>query len=110
MSNINQKRLNRLGEVLNESVQSGEIAGGNLSVIYKGEELYYAQSGYADIANKKKIAKDSIFRLYSMTKPITAAAVMLLMERGAIDLLDPVEVALRLGEGRLAWTLRIQYA
>lgn len=90
MSKINQKRLDRLGEVLNESVQSGQIAGGNLSVIHKGEELYYAESGYADIANKKKIARDSIFRLYSMTKPVTAAAVMLLMERGAIDLLDPV--------------------
>lgn len=90
MSKINQKRLDRLGEVLNESVQTGQIAGGNLCVIHKGMELYYAESGYADIANKKKITRDSIFRLYSMTKPVTAAAVMLLMERGVIDLLDPV--------------------
>lgn len=90
MSTIDCKRLTRLGEVLEESVQAGQIAGGNLCVLHKGEEVYYAESGYADIANRKKIAKDSIFRLYSMTKPVTSAAVMLLMERGVIDLLDPV--------------------
>ena len=90
MGKIKQEKLDRLGELLEESVNTGQIAGGNLCVIHKGEEVYYAESGYADIANQKKIARDSIFRLYSMTKPVTSAAVMLLMERGVIDLLDPV--------------------
>lgn len=90
MSMMDYNRLTRLGEVLEQSVQAGQIAGGNLCVLHKGEEVYYAESGYADIANQKKIERDSIFRLYSMTKPITSAAVMLLMERGVIDLLDPV--------------------
>lgn len=90
MSTMDYNRLTRLGEVLEQSVQAGQIAGGNLCVLHKGEEVYYAESGYADIANQKKIERDSIFRLYSMTKPITSAAVMLLMERGVIDLLDPV--------------------
>lgn len=90
MSKIKEQCLPRLGELLDESVQTGQIAGGNLCVLHKGEELYYAEAGYADIANQKKIARDSIFRLYSMTKPVTSAAVMLLTERGIIDLLDPV--------------------
>ncbi|MDE7001782.1 MAG: beta-lactamase family protein [Lachnospiraceae bacterium] len=90
MSVIDRNGLNRLGEVLEESVGAGQIAGGNLCVLCRGEEVYYAEAGYADIANQKKITKDSIFRLYSMTKPVTSAAVMLLMERGVIDLLDPV--------------------
>lgn len=90
MSSIDLKRCSRLGELLEESVQTGQIAGGSLCVVHKGQEVYYAASGYADIAGGKKIARDSIFRLYSMTKPITSAAVMLLMERGVIDLLDPV--------------------
>lgn len=90
MGIIDCNRLDRLGEVLEQSVQTGQIAGGNLCVLHKGEEVYYAESGYADIANQKKITRNSIFRLYSMTKPITSAAVMLLMERGVIDLLDPV--------------------
>lgn len=90
MQTIDRNRLSRLGELLEESVVKGQIAGGNLCVMYKGEEVYYAESGYADIAGRKKIARDSIFRLYSMTKPVTSAAVMLLMERGVVDLLDPV--------------------
>lgn len=88
---IKVEKLTRLGELIQESVERGEVAGVNLSVIYKGEEVYYAEAGYADIANGKKISHDSIFRLYSMTKPITSAAIMLLMERGVVDLLDPIE-------------------
>lgn len=90
MSTIRKEKLDRLGELLEESVRIGQIAGGNLCVLHDEEEVYYAEAGYADIANHRKIAKDSIFRLYSMTKPVTSAAVMLLMERGIIDLLDPV--------------------
>ena len=90
MSMIDYKRLTGLGKVLEESVQAGQIAGGNLCVLHRGQEVYYAESGYGDIANRRKIARDSIFRLYSMTKPVTSAAVMLLMERGIVDLLDPV--------------------
>ena len=90
MRTMDYSRLNRLGELLEESVRSGQIAGGNLCVLHRGEEVYYAEAGYADIANQRKMKRDSIFRLYSMTKPITSAAVMLLMERGVIDLLDPV--------------------
>lgn len=90
MRTIELNRLGRLGELLKESVHAGQIAGGNLCVLHKGEEVYYAEAGYADIAGGKKIARDSIFRLYSMTKPITSAAVMLLLERGVLDLLDPI--------------------
>lgn len=88
---MKDEKLKRLGEILEESVAKQEIAGGNLCVIHEGQELYYAQAGYADIAGKKKMERDSIVRLYSMTKPITAAAVMLLVERGIVDLLDPLE-------------------
>lgn len=87
---MNQAKLARLGEILEESVAKNEIAGGNLCVMYKGKEVYYAQAGYANIAKGTKIERDSLFRMYSMSKPITASAVMLLVERGVIDLLDPI--------------------
>lgn len=90
MSKIDCNRLTRLGGLFEESVQEGQIAGGNLCVLHRGEAVYYAEAGYADIAARRKVARDSIFRLYSMTKPVTSAAVMMLMERGVIDLLDPV--------------------
>ena len=85
------EKLNRLSDILEESVAKQEIAGGNLCVIHKGREVYYAQAGYANIAEKKKMERNTIVRLYSMTKPVTAAAVMLLVERGMIDLWDPIE-------------------
>lgn len=87
---MNVQKCKRLGEVLEESVAKGEIAGGNLCVMYQGKEVYYAEAGYADIAEKKKIDRDSLFRLYSMTKPVTCVAVMKLVEEGKLDLLDPV--------------------
>ena len=56
----------------------------------EGKEEVYLESGYADLENRERIRRDHIFRLFSMTKPITATAMMLLMERGLVDLADPV--------------------
>lgn len=75
---------------MQESVAIGQIAGGNLLVMHKGEEVYYAQAGMADIKAGRPIERNSLFKLYSMSKPVTSAAVMLLMERGVVDLLDPI--------------------
>ncbi|WP_438432692.1 serine hydrolase domain-containing protein [Gorillibacterium sp. sgz500922] len=80
----------QLQNALRASVHNKEIAGANFMVIQDGREVFYQEEGLADLATGRKIARDSIFRLYSMTKPITAAAVMLLLERGELDLFDPV--------------------
>ena len=53
-------------------------------------ELKLQEAGWADKADKKTIRRDNIFRIFSMTKPITGAAAMLLMEQGKIDLAEPV--------------------
>lgn len=76
---------------LERAVENHEAAGINLLVCRDGEELCYAQAGQADIASGKPVTRDSIFRLYSQSKPITAAAVMLLADRGLIDLMDGVD-------------------
>lgn len=73
------------------AVENHEAAGYNLLILRDGEELCYAQAGKADIQSGKPVSRDSIFRLYSQTKPITAAAVMILADRGLIDLLDGVD-------------------
>ena len=54
-------------------------------VIRDGQEMAFAADGYADIEAGKKYERDTIARLYSMTKPVTSAAAMLLMERGLLD-------------------------
>lgn len=80
--------------ILAAAVERHECAGVNVLVRRHGEELLYTQAGMADIAEGRLIQRDSIFRLYSQTKPITAAAVILLMERGLISLMDGVDMYL----------------
>lgn len=84
------QKLERLGELATEMVETGYVAGVNCMVLQHGRELAYYEAGYRDVAGNKKMTRDTIFRLYSMTKPVTSAAAMILLEEGKIDLLDPV--------------------
>lgn len=89
-TDMNIQRLERLRELAQEMVDTGFIAGVNCMVMQHGKELCYYEAGYRDKAAGKKMTRDTIFRLYSMTKPVTSAAVMILLQEGKIDLLDPV--------------------
>ena len=81
----------QITDILAASVENRECAGASFLVRRHGEELLYTQAGMADIAGGRPIRRDSIFRLYSQSKPVTAVAVMLLVERGLIDLMDGVD-------------------
>ena len=81
----------KLSGCLRQAVENHEAAGVSLLILRDGKELCHVREGYADIASGKLLQRDSIFRLYSQTKPITAAAAMILADRGIIDLMDPVE-------------------
>lgn len=81
----------RVQAIVEAAVSNRECAGANVLVRLRGENILYAQAGMAGIESGRPIARDSIFRLYSQSKPITAAAVMLLVERGLIDLMDGVD-------------------
>jgi CubicO group peptidase (beta-lactamase class C family) len=82
---------NQIQELMDEAIRQGITAGISMLVCRKGEEIFYTDRGYQNLETKKKIRRDTIFRLYSMSKPITASAVMLLMEQGKLDLAQPVE-------------------
>ncbi|WP_078431103.1 serine hydrolase domain-containing protein [Metabacillus halosaccharovorans] len=87
---IDKNVSNQIKKALRKSLDNQDIAGANLLVLKRGEEIFYHEDGFADIEANKPILRDSIFRLYSMTKPVTAAAAMILVERGEIDLNEPV--------------------
>lgn len=87
---MNHKKLFRLQEILQEMTETGFVSGANCLVWQGGQEQCYYEAGMRDLATQLPITRDTIFRLYSMTKPITAAAVMLLLEEGRIDLYDPI--------------------
>jgi len=81
----------KLTQCLEQAILREEAAGVSLLVLREGEEMVYAQAGWADLENRKGLSRDSIFRLYSQTKPVTAVAAMILAERGQLDLMDGVD-------------------
>ena len=85
------ENLKYINTLMNEAVEKDSIAGGSVMVIHKGETVYQDHFGYADRASGKKMSEDNLFRLFSLTKPITAAAAMLLLERGKIELRYPLK-------------------
>ena len=94
----------RVQNCMQAAIDNHECAGLALLVLRDGQEALYAEAGHADVAENRPICRDSIFRLYSQSKPVTAAAAMLLAERGAIDLMDPVEKYLPGFRGQRVWT------
>ena len=81
----------KITDILVSAVENMDCAGVNVLVRRHGEEVLYTQAGFADIASRRHVQRDSIFRLFSQSKPVTAAAVMILIDRGVIDPMDPVE-------------------
>ncbi len=75
---------------INADIESGRVGGAAVKVMQCGEVVYRNDFGYSDCDTKTPLKNDTIFRLASMTKPITAAAILIQMGRGLVDLFDPV--------------------
>jgi len=85
------ERLARIDRFLAERyVEPGLLPCALLLVARRGELVHKCVLGHASLANKKRLEEDTIFRLYSMTKPVTSIALMMLVEEGRISLDDPV--------------------
>jgi CubicO group peptidase (beta-lactamase class C family) len=90
-SGLSGERLNRIADHLNRSyIDSGKIAGCQVAVARHGHLAYFKSLGQMDLARGKPMADDAIFRIYSMSKPITSVALMTLFEQGYFQLDDPV--------------------
>lgn len=87
---MENNRFYRLDEMMLSQVDSGMIHGGHLRIIKDGIRLYDKCFGMADKARGVSVSDNTIYRLYSMTKPVTAVAAMILYDRGLIDLNDSV--------------------
>jgi CubicO group peptidase (beta-lactamase class C family) len=84
-------RLHRIEAHLDQHyVSKGKIAGAQVAVGRRGKMAYHASLGMRDRERAVPIGDDTIFRIYSMTKPITSIALMQLFERGLFQLDDPV--------------------
>jgi CubicO group peptidase (beta-lactamase class C family) len=87
---FSSSRLASIDRFYEDKVATGDMAGIVLLVARHGQLVHSADIGYADIAQKRKMSRDTVFRWYSMTKPITATALMMLHEEGKLKLTDPL--------------------
>ena len=88
---LSATRLAKLDEVMTERYVDGGLLPGILTQVYRrGRLVHTGMSGHMDIERGKKMREDAIFRIYSMTKPITSVALMMLVEEGKLGLDDDV--------------------
>ena len=84
------QRLSRIGEAFTREIDKGNMAGVVVLVARKGHLVYSTALGFQNKQTGKAMSKDTIFRIYSMTKPLVSVAAMMLVEDGKIELTDPV--------------------
>jgi CubicO group peptidase (beta-lactamase class C family) len=84
------ERLDRIADLTHRYVDEGKMAGTDVLVARKGQVVYRDTYGMADIEAGRKIEDDTIYRIYSMTKPIASIALMQLVEKGEVLLHNPV--------------------
>jgi CubicO group peptidase (beta-lactamase class C family) len=87
---FSRERLQRLTEHLRGEVETGQLPGAVMLIARHGKIAYYEAVGYRDKAAKAPMAKDAIFRIYSMSKPMTSVSAMTLVEQGRLLLENPV--------------------
>jgi CubicO group peptidase (beta-lactamase class C family) len=87
---MSSERLARLGPAMKAQITNDRFPGAVLLVARKGKVVYFETVGQRDPVTGAPMTKDAIFRLYSMTKPFTSVAAMILVEEGKLLLADPV--------------------
>ena len=88
---LSTARLARLDELMKRRYVDGGLLPGLITQVYRrGELVHCGLSGHMDLERAKPMREDAIFRIYSMTKPITAVALMMLAEEGLVGLDDDV--------------------
>src|SRR5512146_884751 len=92
---LDAARLERIGDHLARNyIDNGKLVGCQVTVARHGHIGYAKSFGQMDRERAKPMRDDAIFRIYSMTKPITSVALMTLYERGYFQLNDPVHKAI----------------
>jgi CubicO group peptidase (beta-lactamase class C family) len=89
-AHFNKQKLERVGDYLRDQVAQGKIPGAILLIQQHGKPVYHEFFGVRDVATKAPMTDDTIFRLFSMTKPITSVVAMMQIEEGKFSLGDPV--------------------
>lgn len=90
MASFDAQRLTRLDQHLARYVDDGRLPGWQVQVALHGEVVHSSTYGLADVEAGRPVADDTLWRIYSMTKPLTSVLAMMLWEEGAFQLTDEV--------------------
>ena len=90
LAGVSSERLSRLDGFLDGYAAEGRFAGAVLQVTHDGEMVYHRAAGFRDVEAGAAMQPDSIFRIASMSKAVVSAAVLMLQERGALVITQPV--------------------
>ena len=91
---LSPDRLARIGQAINREIETNRMPGAVVLIARKGKIGYFETFGFRDKAAGAPMPKDAIFRTYSMTKPVTSVAIMMLVEEGRLTLSTPVSQVL----------------
>jgi CubicO group peptidase (beta-lactamase class C family) len=87
---LSSERLQRINQLVQRYIDDSQITGAITMVSRKGQVAHFEAQGLMDVEAKTPMRKDAIFRIASMSKPITGVAILMLMEEGKLRLGDPV--------------------
>jgi CubicO group peptidase (beta-lactamase class C family) len=87
---LSSERLQRINETVQRYIDAGQITGAVTVVSRKGRVVHFEAQGLMDVESKTPMRRDAIFRMASMSKPVTGVAILMLMEEGKVRLTDPV--------------------
>jgi CubicO group peptidase (beta-lactamase class C family) len=87
---LSTERLARLTKITQEHVEAGRLPGAVILIARQGKIAYFESFGHRDRDRGLAMTPDALFRIYSMTKPITSVAAMMLQEEGRFQIYDPV--------------------
>jgi CubicO group peptidase (beta-lactamase class C family) len=88
--NFSAEGLAKVADYIRNEIASAKIPGAILLIQQHGRPVYFESFGVRDVATELSMSPDAIFRLYSMSKPVTSVAIMMLVEDGSVRLDDPV--------------------
>ena len=87
---MSAEKLAKVGEIMNGFIKDKKIAGGIVLIARNGKVVFEETYGLRDLERKLPVERDTIFRIYSMSKAITSAAALMLVDEGKLDLDAPV--------------------
>lgn len=100
---IDEAKARSIDKLISSEIDAGDLAGSALCVIKNGREVIRRSYGVRDIESGEPMPDEPIFRMYSMSKPVTSAAAMILLERGVIRLDDPVSRYIKSFASQSVW-------